>query len=120
MSGSLRDGFASMVSERIKIYRRTDVNFNGEATLETDPTTARCRIRPTKQATRFDREDAFVVARAYVLDDVAIATSDVVELPDGTRPTVIAVARVSDERGYHHTVLDLGVASSSPLGRARR
>lgn len=50
--------------------------------------------------------------RVYLANAPTVTLNDKLTLPDGSSPPILAISRLRDERGAHHTILHFGSTSA--------
>lgn len=94
--------------ETVDVYELASRDAYGDPAYGT-PSSYAARIvrKPTRVV---DSQGDEVVARGivWIAATDAIDPEDAIELPDGTRPPILAVSRVSDESGVHHVKVFFG------------
>jgi hypothetical protein len=50
--------------------------------------------------------------RVYVPGAPTLTLNDKITLPDGSTPPILAISRLSDERGSHHSIIHYGSTSA--------
>ncbi|MCU0296703.1 MAG: hypothetical protein MUF33_00460 [Candidatus Nanopelagicales bacterium] len=99
--------FLELMPLTIQVRKRTAVNKYNEPTLGS-PVEYRARLEPINRRLRsLEGEERIVSARLIVDAQGELRDTDVVTLPDGTTPTVVAVTTEYDEFGVHHQTYQL-------------
>lgn len=83
-------------------------NIYGEVNVGGVAATYRARVLyEARQLTRPTGEEVVAAGKVWVSGTVptAIATTDIITLPDGSTPELIQVDTFPDEEGLHHQVL---------------
>lgn len=91
--------FIRLMTDTITIQHRTGVNANGESQWGT-AIPIRCRVQGTNEETRGkDGMTRHVTGKINLSGVYNVQAEDLLTMPDGTQPPIIAVNQENDERG---------------------
>ena len=57
-------------------------------------------------------QEKVATGRVYIAGSPTLTLNDKITLPDGSQPPVLAIDRLGDENGSHHTVVHYGSVSA--------